>query len=114
MGNDVIEPRAARLAKNEALFRAVNEEVDKLSQHASGPQLTRYVCECPDLECGSHLELSPREYRDVRRNPTQFLVLPDHVFPELERVVDDRSRYVIVRKLGVAGEVATALDELEQ
>jgi hypothetical protein len=109
MAADAIEPRVARLAKNEALFRAVNDQVEKLSQHASGSELTRYVCECPDLGCGSHVELSRREYIGLRENRTHFVVLPDHVFPELETIVDDRGHYVIVEKFGVAGEVAAAL-----
>jgi hypothetical protein len=46
----------------------------------------------------------------VRENPRRFLVLPDHVYPEVERVVGGFDGYVIVEKQDIAGEVAEAFD----
>ena len=103
--------RAARLARNEALFRQVNErlkDVSELLGHAdSGPD---FVCECADEGCTERIRLSLAEYEWLRANPRRFVVLPGHERIELERVFDDRGRYLVVEKIGVPGEVAEDTD----
>jgi hypothetical protein len=42
--------------------------------------------------------------------PTQFVVKPGHVLAEQERVVERSEDYVIVEKIGRAGERARQLD----
>jgi hypothetical protein len=39
------------------------------------------------------------DYETVRRRPNQFLVLPNHADPELERVIIRKDRFVVVEKL---------------
>jgi hypothetical protein len=56
------------------------------------------------------IELSVREYEDVRAHPRRFVVLPGHELGELETVVESRSGYVIVEKRDLAGEVAEQHD----
>jgi len=103
------EGREIRAARNQALFRAVNEEITKLNK-AFGAVADKHAiaCECADTSCIEMLEISPDEYGAVRRHPRRFPVLPAHVYPEVERVVAERDGYVVVEKLGVAGEVAEA------
>ena len=110
MANEAFEGRQIRLAKNQALFRAVNERVEALANESGTRGQHDFVCECASPECGSRIELAIGEYEAIRRIPTHFFVLPHHVFPEVEVIVDDRSRYVVVEKMGAAGEVATAVD----
>jgi len=56
--------------------------------------------------------MTVEEYERVRRVPTHFLVLPgeSHVFPDIERVVEDHDGYVVVEKFGDAGRMAAKLD----
>ena len=61
-------------------------------------------------DCGTYIELAQGEYETIRRAPTHFFVLPDHVFPEVETIVDDRGRYVVVEKFGAGGRVVEAID----
>ena len=68
------------------------------------------LCECADPNCDAYIELTQGEYEAVRRNPTRFFVLPDHVFPEVETIVDDRGRYVVVEKFGAGARVVEAID----
>jgi hypothetical protein len=109
MVNESLEARQIRLAKNQSLFRAVNERVEKISaqQPSDGP--ISFVCECAKPDCGNRIELEQGEYEAIRADPTHFFVLPDHVFPEAEIVIDDRDRYVVVEKIGAAGAVAEAI-----
>ncbi len=103
--------RDERLAKNEALFRQVNErllEVSTLLGTAdSGPD---FVCECPDEDCTDRIRLSIGEYEQLRSNPRQFVVLAGHEAQTVERVVADRGRYRVVEKVGVPGEIAEDTD----
>jgi hypothetical protein len=109
MATDSLEDRQIRLAKNQALFRSVNQEIEHIAdaQAAAGP--LSFLCECASPACGAHLELPQGEYDAIRQNPTHFFVLPDHVYPEVETIVDDRDRYVIVEKFGVGGRIAQAI-----
>jgi hypothetical protein len=84
-----------RLAHNEALFRAVNEEIDDL--RASGGRRP-YVCECADADCAQTIELTGPEYEAVRATPDRFVVAPGHVMPEVEHVVARSADYTVVEK----------------
>jgi len=102
-------PSAARAAKNESLFREVNERILEL-EDAFGPTpqpaLAGFVCECSQIDCTSKVEMTTDEYRDVRTRPVQFVVVPGHVDPDHERVVFRTDRFVVVEKFGAAGEIA--------
>jgi hypothetical protein len=99
-----------RAAKNQSLFREVNERVDRVASgfEASGP--TSFVCECWDLECGQQIELTHEEYEHVRSQPIWFVVAPGHVLPEVEKTVSRTSRFEIVEKIEAAAPVAAAYD----
>jgi hypothetical protein len=103
--------RGDRLARNEALFRQVNERLKDVSELLgtadSGPE---FVCECADEGCTERIRLSLAEYEWLRANPRRFVVLPRHERLEAERVVEDRGRYLIVEKVGVPGEIAEDTD----
>jgi len=110
MEDDQLAVRQARLGTNQSLFRAVNEEVERLSIDEGAASPTRFVCECANPDCSGEIPLEVGEYEAIRENPTRFFVLPDHVFPEVEDVVGDRSDYVIVEKHGAGALVAEAAD----
>ena len=105
-------PSAARAAKNEGLFREVNERILELEEAfgdvVAGSSLAGFVCECSRPDCTSKVELSAEEYREVRERPAQFLVYPGHVDLDHERVVRQTDRFVVVEKFGLAGEIAAA------
>jgi hypothetical protein len=54
--------------------------------------------------------LSAQEYEHVRSAGDRFLVVPDHIVPDVEQVLEEHSTYWIVEKLGVGSYVADALD----
>jgi hypothetical protein len=103
-----LEERAAR---NQSLFRAVNEKLkDSGSPFAEVPTTHVVICECADFDCIETLELSIEHYEQVRGNPTHFLVLAGHVYADVERVVEQRDGYMVVEKTGTAAEVAVELE----
>jgi hypothetical protein len=105
------EARADRAARNEAVFRRVNERLEEVNE---GFQLVtdnaEFVCECASIDCAERVRMTLAKYEAVRRVSTQFIVRPGHVLPEEERVVEQHVEYLVVEKFGHAGERARQLD----
>jgi hypothetical protein len=91
-------------AKNQALFRALNERLDEFnSASASSVDTFTIACECGDMDCIEMIEIDPRDFLEIRREPHGFAVLPAHVLPDVEVVVRDSDHYVVVKKAGTPG-----------
>jgi hypothetical protein len=88
-----------RAARNEALFREVNERVEELhEQLPSDGGSAEFVCECADDTCVARITVPLTTYERVRDDPRLFLVAKSHVRPEIEHVVEEDDGFVIVRK----------------
>ena len=111
VATDQLDARQARLGKNQALFRAVNGEIENIAQNHSADLPLDFLCECANPACDAYIELTRGEYEAVRENPTHFFVLPGHVFPEVESIAAYRGGYVVVEKFGAGGRVAEATHE---
>jgi hypothetical protein len=114
MAENSAHEREARAARNQALFRAVNEKLRSLNDTFVTVSETFVIaCECADTSCIEMLTIRPEDYEAVRAKPRQFFVLRGHVYPELEREVGEFDDYVVVEKFGEAGRVAeeTASDD---
>ncbi len=95
--------REQRVVKNELEFRAYNARRDQLERDvADGP--LPFVCECGDQACIRALSATAEEWERVHREEDLFLVLPEHVFPEYERVVEQRESYWVVQKFAPPSE----------
>lgn len=95
-----------RKARNQALFREVNEQI---AQMADGYGLTEFVCECSNPDCIEVISVRNSDYEFVRDNPTWFVIRKDHDIPEIERVVSENDGYAVVEKF-VAEEYMEASD----
>jgi hypothetical protein len=106
------EERIRRIAKNEALFRAVNERVGTLNE-TFGALTGRIVivCECGAPSCIEQIDLSRAEYERIRSEATQFAVRPGHIFDDVEHVSERHKIYWLVRK--DAGEATRVAEELD-
>jgi hypothetical protein len=105
-----------RAAKNQSLFRDVNERVNDINKaHDLWVTLSDWFCECPAHKCTTRIALTPQQYEAVRANPTHFMVAPsrEHLVPDVERVIKRRERYWVVEKLGEATAVAEQLNPRE-
>ena len=104
-----------RRARNEALFREVNERIVELETGRGGYDqddslLVGLVCECPREDCSEILEVTRGQYEAVRGNPRRFLVLPGHEDGDIAHVVERHSSYLVIEKEGQAAEIAREQD----
>lgn len=100
-----MDAREKRLARNEAVFREVNERSRELSETWDDNESTfQIVCECCDASCVEAIDVTPGEYGGVRSRPTRFLVVPGHQEPTVERLVVESPRFVVVEKTGEAAD----------
>jgi hypothetical protein len=101
-----------RIARNEALFRQVNERVSEVSQAFAvlDPSPVDFVCECGLEDCTRPIPLTLQQYEAIRAVPTQFVVVPEHVVPEVERTIREGGHYVVVEKLPEEQHVARQTD----
>jgi hypothetical protein len=107
--------RDASLAKNEELFRNVNERIETLSQTvAEDDSITEYLCECDRPDCYHRVKATRSEYEAVRAESTHFILLPGHEDSRVELVVLSNERFLIVEKQGAAGREADESDPREQ
>jgi hypothetical protein len=107
-----MDERARRIGRNEALYRAVNEQVHGLNNSfASLADPMSAVCECGSADCDDRIELSAAAYEAVRQDPTRFVIKPGHEEPDVEAVVERRETYLVVQKReGGAAELAREAD----
>ena len=106
----------ARLARNEVLFRSINERIRELGgrfeRADDGP--TSFVCECSDETCVERIRLTTSQYDELRALPVRFVVTPGHeATPLVEQVVFRSAEFSIVRKVGLAAEAIREMSEPE-
>jgi diaminopimelate decarboxylase len=96
------------MAKNEAVFRAVNREIEQADLEAGGggDQEIEVLCECGRKGCSGVINLTVAEYDRVHSQKDRFVVLRGHESREMERVVEERAEYSVVDKFGEAEEIA--------
>jgi len=104
-----------RRARNEALFREVNERIVEFETGLGGYErddslLVRFVCECPREDCSEVIEVTREQYERVRDGSRRFLVLPGHEDGDIAKVVEQHSTYLVVEKTGEAAAVAEEQD----
>lgn len=99
-----------RVAANESALREVNEAIERGLWPGEEHSLAAFRCECASLDCDQLLELTPDEYERVRAESRRFLVVAGHELPDIETVVENHERYVVVEKRAVAGALAEASD----
>jgi hypothetical protein len=100
-----VEERLARTARNESLFREVNDRIEELSRNVEAqgiaPEggLIEFHCECGREDCTERVRLTVAEYERVRADNDRFAVVPGHETPEMEVVIEAGDRFVVVDKL---------------
>ena len=90
--------REERVARNETLFREVNERIKQVNVGLATVEATDYLCECGDEGCTDPISLTMAEYEAVRAEPTHFAVVSGHVVPDIEQVIASTNRYSVVAK----------------
>lgn len=104
------DAREERLAKNEVLFRSVNEAIEQKAIELGGLDGYEFICECSSSACFDRVTLTLVEYEYVRNGGTRFFVAPGHENLAVELIVDTRPGFSIVEKDGAAGIIAELED----
>jgi len=106
------EARHEKAARNQSLFRDINERIVELTENGGVPkqELWELICECADAACVEPISLTYPEYETIRRIPTHFPIKPGHELVDVERVVERRERYHVVEKIGESGRIAVSRD----
>ena len=106
-----MDGREERLARNQGLFREINERVRQIaSSHGADAHRYEFYCECSNTDCTLRVELALVDYERVRSHGKRFLVAPGHDLPEIEEVVEQTEGWWVVEKEGDAGRLAEELD----
>ncbi len=99
------------MARNEALFRQVNERIEEVNQKVGDDSFSDFLCECGDDDCTAPVSLTLAEYERIRSDPTHFVIANGHEKVDLEQVIDKNERYSVVEKFaGEAGRIAVETD----
>ena len=100
--------------RNEALFRNVNEQIEDLSKTVPPDEpLMEFLCECDNRDCVEKISATRAEYEAVRSVATNFIVVPGHEDPDVEHIVLQNERFLVVQKEGRAAQEAEKGDPRE-
>jgi hypothetical protein len=103
---------AERIGRNDAIFRKANEAIADLAEDTESEETVPFICECADPGCHEIIRMSLDEYSEIRSDPRNFLNVPGHEASAQGwgQVVETHDGYVVVAKIGPAGEVAEQLE----
>ena len=105
-----MERTAEQIAKTEALFRNVNEEIKEAADRFDA-DVGEFICECGDPTCTEHIQLPVDEYDKVRKDPVQFVVRPGHVKGPVERIVKRERNHSVIEKIdGIVARIARRMN----
>jgi hypothetical protein len=98
-----VKERLERQARNEDMMRSVNNRIAALDKSATDwaapDQQFEFQCECGKTDgCDGQVLMTLGEYDRVRRQRDRFAVVPGHEADEIESVVEQDERFVIVDK----------------
>jgi hypothetical protein len=93
---------ARRAARNEELVRDVNRQIEEgASLHDVNSSMPLH-CECAQPGCIEKIDLEPQTYEPILAERYRFIVVPAHVQPGIERVLEEHEAFVVVEKVGEA------------
>jgi hypothetical protein len=91
-----------RAARNEELFRSINERIEKGAEHHDVRGPIPFHCECDRTSCLATIDLPLTVYERLLGERYQFVVIPGHEDTAIERVLESEPSYLVVEKIGEA------------
>ena len=85
-------------AANETVARDLNEEIEAAHEEAGREGYVPMLCECGRPDCEHVVPMTLEEYEEVRADPRRFAVAPGHHEGQIEQVVGDEGRFLVVEK----------------
>jgi len=93
---------ADRAARNEEIFRGVNEKIEQGAEQHGVTSRLPFHCECGSSSCLATIEMLPPEYERIVQERYRFVLIPGHQDDAIERVVERHEEFVVVEKIGEA------------
>jgi hypothetical protein len=99
-----------KIARNESLFREVNERIAESADRFAADQ-AKFVCECADPRCTEGVEATLEEYERVRGDGATVLLIQGHEDERAEAVVQaDGDRAVVEKRHPLVEPLVRELD----
>jgi redox-regulated HSP33 family molecular chaperone len=113
-----------RWAENEVVFRQANERVIKnissvkdIAEEDGQQEFVEgmdeipllFYCECSNENCRERISITPKEYVKQHRSRSQFILISGHHIAQIERILKDYGKYIIVEKFMTPPEDVTQL-----
>jgi hypothetical protein len=109
----VDDATAEKIARNNSVFRDANEQIaTAAAEYGLGDERTLpMLCECSEPRCTQVIRILLDDYRRVREDPRHFVHALGHEpeIPGAVRTLETRDDYIVVEKVGHAGDVASEL-----
>lgn len=117
-----------RQTENQAVFRRANEKVEKgLKKEIAKAEKDRdqviktdleevlntplhFYCECSDEKCRQRIIMTVSEYEQFHKKRDEFIVVPGHEVPSIERVAKRTAKYFVVSKFQMPPEKPSKLN----
>jgi hypothetical protein len=93
-----------RAARNEEVFRGVNERIEEGAEKHAVSGMLPFHCECGRASCVKTIEIPASRYEAIVRERYRFVLIPGHEDPKIERVVESEPDFLVVEKIGEARE----------
>lgn len=102
-------------ARNQVLFREVNERIEQLAGDFGAGGQDRLICECGNPECTQQIAVTRAEYERIRGHASRFIVALNHENPETESIIEENERFAVVETYaGGASQIARDTDPRSQ
>ena len=107
------EPASERFQRRAAAAEINGRQVNEAIEPRGRPDASAvFVCECGHFGCGDTVKIPVAEYEAVRTSFDRFLLVPGHEIEEVDKVVEDHDKYlVVIKREPVAKKMARASDE---
>lgn len=112
LGSIISDRSVERVGANNVTFRDANERVRDAAVEHDFPAAIPFLCECADEGCIDLVRLTLETYDRIRSNPTWFVNAAGHEAEDGSnaRVVERHDLWLVVEKVGRAGEMARDAD----
>jgi hypothetical protein len=93
---------ADRAARNEEIFRSVNEGIVAGAKQHNVSWPFPFHCECSSASCVETLSIAPHDYERITSKRFRFVVMPGHENAGVERIAETHEAFLVVEKTGEA------------
>jgi hypothetical protein len=95
---------AQRAARNEEVFRSVNERIEEGAEQHGVSGALPFHCECGSATCLETIDIPPARYAAIVRERYHFVLIRGHEQPHIERILETEPDFLVVEKIGEARE----------